>query len=124
MTTGAFIRNVGKLFSKLKLVTDNLLSIQSVMFRSNLELVFPDGEHDLNHVLDTRCDLPTVQDRSECFKHRMHPSRRHFCQLQPTLLCVCVIHVWVTEYSSPLPSSPTYLQESNGDLHTVISGVL
>ena len=27
MTTGAFSRNVGKLFSELKLVTDNLLSI-------------------------------------------------------------------------------------------------
>jgi len=27
MMTGAFSRNVGKLFSKLKLVTDNLFSI-------------------------------------------------------------------------------------------------
>ena len=27
MTTGAFSQNVGKLFSELKLVTDNLLSI-------------------------------------------------------------------------------------------------
>ena len=27
MTTGAFSQNVGKLFSKLKLVTDNLLYI-------------------------------------------------------------------------------------------------
>jgi len=26
MTTGAFSRNIGKLFSELKLVTDNLLS--------------------------------------------------------------------------------------------------
>ena len=28
MTTGAFSQNVGKLFSELKLVTDNLLSMQ------------------------------------------------------------------------------------------------
>ena len=31
MTTGAFSRNVGKLFSELKLVTDNLLSIYKQM---------------------------------------------------------------------------------------------
>ena len=29
MTTGAFSRNIGKLFSELKLVTDNLLSIHT-----------------------------------------------------------------------------------------------
>ena len=29
MTTGAFSRNVGKLFSELKLVTDNLLFIDA-----------------------------------------------------------------------------------------------
>ena len=32
MTTGAFSRNVGKLFSKFKLVTDNLLFIQIILF--------------------------------------------------------------------------------------------
>ena len=31
MTTGAFSRNVGKLFSELKLVTDNLLSICAII---------------------------------------------------------------------------------------------
>ena len=33
MTTGAFSRNVGKLFSELKLVTDNLLSICAIIVR-------------------------------------------------------------------------------------------
>ena len=31
MTTEAFIRNFGKLFSQLKLVTDNLLFIQTLL---------------------------------------------------------------------------------------------
>ena len=52
MTTGAFSRNIGKLFSELKLVTDNLLSIyDTFIFGISLtipKLHIPKCEHHFN----------------------------------------------------------------------------
>ena len=49
MTTGAFSRNIDKLFSELKLVTDNLLSIYDIfIFGIIPKLHVPKCEHHFN----------------------------------------------------------------------------
>ena len=53
---------------------------------SYFELVLSNGEHDLNHVLDPRGDLPGVKNRPQCLKDGMDASRAHFDQLQSNLL--------------------------------------
>ena len=76
MTTGAFSRNVGKLFSKLKLVTDNLLSIypkyNRAMFRKWLESTPNVSWNDVIKALDQIGEKKTTKK-----------VRKGFCLSQP-----------------------------------------
>ena len=59
MTTGAFSRNVGKLFSKLKLVTDNLFLQQKQKSFYKLQVI-DTGKLYLIHYLGYKCEYDIV----------------------------------------------------------------